>query len=31
MIDRVILMVLFGLIVVFAAAMGWANTRNPPD
>jgi len=31
MIDRYILMILIGLIVLYTAAMAWANGRNPPD
>jgi hypothetical protein len=31
MIDRFILLILFGLIVLYAAAMAWLNGRNPPD
>jgi len=31
MIDRFILLILFGLIVLYTAAMAWANSRNPPE
>jgi hypothetical protein len=31
MLDRYILLILFGLIVLFTAAMAWANGRDPPD
>jgi hypothetical protein len=31
MVDRFILLILFGLIVVYTAVMVWANGRNPPE
>lgn len=31
MIDRYILMILFGLIVLYTTAMAWVNGRDPPD
>lgn len=31
MVDRYILLVLFGLIIFYTAAMAWVNSRNPPE
>jgi hypothetical protein len=31
MLDRFMLLILFGLIVLFTVIMAWANGRNPPD
>jgi hypothetical protein len=31
MLDRYILPILFGLIVIFTAVMAWRNGRDPPD
>jgi hypothetical protein len=31
MLDRFILPILFGLIVVFTVVMGWLNGKDPPD
>ncbi|MDB5463257.1 MAG: hypothetical protein JWP28_279 [Phenylobacterium sp.] len=31
MLDRYILLILFGLIVLFTAVMAWANGKDPPD
>jgi len=31
MIDRYILLILFGLIVLYTAGMAWANSRKPPE
>jgi hypothetical protein len=31
MVDRFILLVLFGLIILYTAAMAWVNRRNPPE
>lgn len=31
MLDRIILLILFGLIVVYTTVMAWLNSRDPPN
>jgi hypothetical protein len=31
MLDRVILLILFALIVLFTAVLAWVNRRDPPN
>jgi hypothetical protein len=31
MLDRYILLILFGLIVIYTAVMAWLNGKTPPD
>jgi len=31
MIDRIILLILFGLVVLYTVVMAWLNGREPPE
>jgi hypothetical protein len=31
MLDRIILFILFGLIVLYTAVLAWLNSRDPPS